>query len=250
MAELTFVRYQPGDSLIHRLDVRVKLLALVLLALSTARADFGDLIILGLLIAAGIFFTRPLFTKRFSGILWWLGFLLVVFAARALTTAGTPLLSFRIFTVTREGVFEGLQVAGRLAAIGLLGLLLVASTRSVEIKAGVQWLLRPVPGPAAGRVATMLGLLLRFIPMIFEQAQRTSEAIKARGIQRRRNPLYRIKFFALPLLRRLFEDTDNLILAMQARGYQDRRTDPPLSFKTTDAVVGLGLVLVSVWIWF
>lgn len=235
--------------MIHKLDVRVKLAALVLFAVSMVRADFGDLALLGLLISVGFLTARPVFNRGLVGIFWWFGFLLIVFCSRALTTDGTPLLNTKILMVSREGVLDGLLVSGRLAVIGLLGLLMVISTRSIEIKAGVQWLLRPVPGLPGERVATMLGLVLRFIPMIFEQARKTSAAIKARGIERRRNPFYRIKCFALPLVRRLFEDTDNLILAMQARNYQDRRTDPDLSFKASDWIVGFCLILFSVWIW-
>lgn len=249
MAELTFVRYQPGESLIHRLDVRVKLLALILLAVSTTRADLSDLALMGLLVAAGFISVRPLINRFPVGLFWWLGFIGLIFLARALTTAGAPVLTIGVFDITREGVYSGVQTAGRLALIGLLGLLLVVSTRSIEIKAGIHWLLRPIPRLPAGRVATMLGLVLRFIPMIFEQARRTSAAIKARGIEQRRNPLYRIKYFALPLMRRLFEDTDNLILAMQARQYHDQRTDLSLSMLPIDWIFGAAIILLSVWIW-
>ena len=248
MAELTFVRYQPGVSLIHRLDVRVKLGALIMLSVCTARADLTDLALMGFLIAAGFLSVRPLVFKFSLGIFWWLGFIGLVFAARALTTAGTPIFNIGVFSLTREGVYGGLQIAGRLLTIGLLGLLLVVSTRSIQIKAGIHWLLRPIPRLPAGRVATMLGLVLRFIPMIFEQARKTSAAIKARGIERRRNPLYRIKYFALPLIRRLFEDTDNLIFAMQARQYRDLRTDPSLSMRAVDWVFAVAIILLSVWI--
>lgn len=249
MAELTFVRYRPGTSLLHRLDVRIKLFALILLALSMTRADLLDLSVMGVVIASGFVSARPMVYKFSPGLLWWLGFIGLVFAARALTTGGTPILRLGFLTLTREGVYTGIQIAGRLAMIGLLGLLLVVTTRSMEIKAGIHWLLRPIPGLPAGRVATMLGLVLRFIPMIFEQSRKTSSAAKARCIEQRLNPFHRIKYFALPLMRRLFEDTDNLIFAMQARQYSDRRTDPCLSMQPVDWVVGLALVLLSVWIW-
>lgn len=249
MAELTFVRYHPGLSVLHRLDVRVKLLATVLLAISAARGGFVDLLFLGALICAGFLTVRPSMARRSAGILWWMGFLGLVWAARALGTSGTAVVSIWGLTVTREGALDGLLVAGRLAVIGLAGLLLVLSTRSSQVKAGVQWLLRPIPGLPAARVAAMLSLLLRFIPMIFDQAAKTSAAVRARCIERRRNPVYRVKHYALPMLRRLFEDTDNLILAMQARGYHDRRTDPPLSMRPLDWAVSSALLLGCGLLW-
>ena len=157
--------------------------------------------------------------------------------------------NFWFLTVTREGEADGLLIAGRLAAIGLMGLLLIVSTRPMDIKAAVQWFLGPVPGLPAARLATMFGLILRFVPMVFEQSRRTSAAVNARGIQGRRNPFHRVRHFALPMLRRLFEDTDNLILAMQARSYSDRRTCPRLAFKPIDGIVGAGLALTAVLAW-
>ena len=249
MAELTYVRYQPGTSLIHRLDVRVKLIGMILLAVSTTRADLSDLALIGILTVSGFIAARPLVNKLSAGLFWWLGFIALVFVARVLATDGTLVFRIGFLAVTREGVYDGMQVAGRLAMVMLLGLLLVVSTRSIEIKAGIHRLLRPIPRFPAGRVATMLGLVLRFIPMIFEQARKTSSAIKARGIEQRRNPVYRIKYLALPLMRRLFEDTDNLILAMQARQYNDQRTDPLLAMQPIDWIVGLVIALLSLWIW-
>lgn len=249
MAELTLVHFQPGNSVIHRLDARVKLASLVLLAVAAAGAGFGDMAVMGALIAAGFISSRISITGFGPGMLWWPAFLAVVFVSRALTAAGEPIVSFWLLTLTREGAADGLLIAGRLAAVGLMGLLLISSTRPMDIKAAVQWFLTPVPGLPAARLATMFGLIIRFIPMIFEQSRRTSAAVKARGIQGRRNPLHRIKYFALPLLRRLFEDTDNLILAMQARSYSDRRTDPRLSFEPIDWIVAAGVALTVIWIW-
>jgi energy-coupling factor transporter transmembrane protein EcfT len=223
---------------------------MVLVAVSAARADFIDLLVLGALILAGLVDVRPQMARRSAGVLWWMAFLGLVFAARALTTEGRPVVSFWGVALTREGMLNGLLVVGRLAVIALAGLLLVVSTRSAQVKAGVQWLLQPIPGLPAARVATMLSLILRFMPMIFDQAGKTSEALKARGIERRRNPLYRAKHFVLPMLRRLFEDTDDLILAMQARGYHDRRNAHLPALKSPDLVFGILLAVICVWLWF
>jgi energy-coupling factor transporter transmembrane protein EcfT len=165
----------------------------------------------------------------------WLGLLLaLVFISRALSTPGEALLSFGPFTVTREGVREGSLLTLRLILVFLLGAAFVATTRSSEIKAGVQWFLKPLPGVPAQRVGAMLGLLIRFIPMILEQASATSDAQRARAVENRRNPIYRAVKFGVPLMRRVFETADTLTLAMEARCYSDDRTDPPLTAGPAD----------------
>ena len=70
----------------------------------------------------------------------------------------------------------------------------------------------------------MIGLLVRFIPVILTQATEQGEALRARAIDNRRNPLRRTVFLCMPLLRRTFVTADRLALAMEARCYGSQRT--------------------------
>jgi len=74
----------------------------------------------------------------------------------------------------------------------------------------------------------MMGLILRFVPVIFDQAAETVEAQKARCVQNRKNPVYRLIKLGFPLMRRTFERADDLVAAMEARGFTENRTDPAL----------------------
>jgi energy-coupling factor transporter transmembrane protein EcfT len=89
----------------------------------------------------------------------------------------------------------------------------------------------------AERIAAMLGLIVRFIPLIFEEVSRTIDAQRARAVENRRNPVYRMVKFGLPLLRRIFETSDRLVLAMEARCYTEDRTGPELSAGREDWIV-------------
>ncbi len=132
----------------------------------------------------------------------------------------------------------GLAAAGlvcwRLAFVMLLGLVFLATTRPVEIKSAVQWFLKPVPLIPEKKVAAMMGLILRFIPVILDQARETAAAQKARGIENRKNPVYRLIKLGFPLMHRTFECADNLALAMEARCFTENRTDPHLSARWQD----------------
>jgi energy-coupling factor transporter transmembrane protein EcfT len=75
----------------------------------------------------------------------------------------------------------------------------------------------------------MMSLIVRFMPVIFQQAKETLDAQRARGVENRKNPVYRLVKLGIPILRRTFERADKLALAMEARCYSENRTDPRLS---------------------
>jgi energy-coupling factor transporter transmembrane protein EcfT len=168
----------------------------------------------------------------------WIGLLLaLVFVARVLSSEGTPVFSFLVVEITREGLREGLLVCLRLVVVFMLGAVLMATTRSTEIKAGVQWFLKPLPFISAERVGTMLGLLVRFLPVIFEEISRASDAQQARAVANRRNPLRRLVKLGLPAMSRILERSERLALAMEARCYSETRTAPDLKAGWTDWIL-------------
>jgi energy-coupling factor transporter transmembrane protein EcfT len=228
VAELTGFHYRSGSSLLHRLDVRIKLVLLALFSAAGLHVSGAGLPLLGLPLLAVARNSRVV-PSASSRELRWLGLLLaVVFVARALSPDGTALLSLGTVVVSREGVLDGLQVCLRLVLVFLMGSMFVASTRPGDVKTGVQWFLGPLPFIPAERVATMLGLIVRFIPLIFEEISHTMDAQRARAVENRRNPVYRMVAFGIPLLRRVFETSDRLVLAMEARCYTESRTGPEL----------------------
>jgi energy-coupling factor transporter transmembrane protein EcfT len=175
--------------------------------------------------------------------------LLFVFIARSLSVPGSPVAEFKAVSVTREGLYEGAIVCWRLMIVIMIGLLFVLTTRSSEMKAGLEWMLKPFPWIPAKRIAFMMSLIVRFIPIIFEQAKKTADTQRARGVENRKNPVYRLKMFSIPLMRRIFEQADKLILAMEARCYSENRTDSPLASGVRDwialvGVVGLCLIII------
>ena len=68
-----------------------------------------------------------------------------------------------------------------------------------------------------------MGLIVRFIPVIFQKTRNISEAQKARCVESRKNPLYRLQTFVMPLMRGVFQDADKLAMAMVARCYDENQ---------------------------
>ena len=242
MAELNVLGFHAGSSVPHKLDVRFKLMFLVVISLSSLKAFVPSLslltmVLLVALMHAGLPFKMALKDLRYGFLL-----LMFVFMARSFSVPGSPVVEFKAVSVTREGLYEGAMVCWRLLIVIMTGLLFVVTTRSSEIKAAVEWMLKPFPWIPAKRIAIMLSLIVRFIPLIFEQAKKTTEAQRARGVENRKNPVYRLKMFGIPLMRRVFERADNLALAMEARCYSENRTDSLLSSGFRDWIALAGVV--------
>ena len=234
MAQLNAVGYRPGRSVLHGLDVRFKFGALFMLMLTAMNCRPLPLAVMSLLSAVA---ARRL-SLSLQGILtelrYFLLLLVLIFTVRAFTTPGTPLPDLPWLPVSREGIQAGAVTVWRLFLVVFFGLLFVATTRTAAIKAAVVWFLRPFPRLPAQRIGTMLGLVLRFIPLVFLQAGATLDAQRARGVESRRNPFYRLASFAIPFLRRLFLSADRFTEAMEARCYTETRTDPVLLARPRD----------------
>ena len=249
MAELSAFRFQPAANLLVALDARCKLFALVLFSLCTLKTQLAGITALGVAIVGLAAVCRLPLQAVIKDLRYFFIFLLLVLMARALSTGGKPLLDLKIATLTRQGLYAGALISLRLLMVVLLGWLFVASTRTSQIKAAVQWFMRPLPFVPEKKVGLMIGLVMRFMPLIFDQAIEISFAQRARGIENRKNPLYRLRKFAVPLLRRIFENADQLVTAMEARAYSENRTDPvftpqPRDWFTLAVVVGLCGLLV------
>ena len=145
-----------------------------------------------------------------------------------------------------QGITNGILVCWRLALIVILGFAFISTTPPSAIKAAVQWFLKPVPFIPEKKVAVMMGLILRFVPVILDQARETAEAQKARGVENRKNPVYRLIKLSFPILRRTFERADNLVLAMEARCFIENRTDPELVTQKRDWVALMAVCCLCV----
>jgi energy-coupling factor transporter transmembrane protein EcfT len=244
MAELTALSFQPGTSLLHQLDVRFKLLFLILISLVSLGGGFTGLGILTGLVTVLIIHCRFPLKSGFKEFRFFLIFLVLILVARMLTTPGTALIEINSIAITRPGLISGVLICWRLVIIALVGFLFVFATPSSEIKAAVEWFLKPAAFIPGKRVATMMGLIARFIPVILNQAKETAEAQRARCVEYRKNPLYRLVRLGLPLIRRTFEQADRLIIAMEARCYSENRTDPALSATRIDWLALLIIVII------
>jgi len=239
LGELTAIGFRPGQSLLHRLDPRTKQALLMGLSVTSL---WGNLAFLALFTtvmmlsfnAAGLRIRRLIREIRY-----FLFFLCFVFGVRTITFNGgwTP-------TFSAEIAGEAMIVCWRLLLVVFMGVLLMATTRTADIRAALVWYLKPIPLVNEKMAATMVGLVVRFLPVILFQGSEIADAQRSRGIERRKNPLIRLMRFTIPLFRRVFLSADELVVAMQARCYSENRTLPDLSFTWRDGMaMGAGILI-------
>ncbi|MGD1969433.1 MAG: energy-coupling factor transporter transmembrane component T [Desulfobacterales bacterium] len=250
MAQLTTFSFQPGTSVLHKLDVRFKILFLILISFISLGGGLMGLGTLSMLISVLILHSRLPLKSGLREFRFFFILLLLILMARMLTTPGVPLIEFKSIAITRPGLVSGIRICWRLVIIALLGFLFVFSTRSSEIKAAVEWFLKPFGFLPVQHIATMLGLIVRFIPVILNQAKETAEAQRARCLDNRKNPLDRLVRLGFPLIRRTFEQADRLIVAMEARCYSENRTEPALCATRKDWMALFILIVISGWVLF
>ena len=142
MAELTSFGFLPGDSLLHHLDARFKLLFIILLSLVCLNLYFVSLGILTVLLLGCIINARLPLNSGFKELRYFFVLLFLIFIARVLSTGGSPLINIQFITISKEGFFAGILVCWRLTFIILLAFAFVATTeRNRVVFHSHQWVL-------------------------------------------------------------------------------------------------------------
>ena len=122
MAELNVLGFHAGDSVLHKLDVRFKLLFLVVISLSSLKAFVPSLSLLTLVLMVALMSTELSLKTALKDLRYVFWLLLFVFMARSLSAPGSSVIKFKSVSVTREGLYEGTIVCWRLIIVIMTGL--------------------------------------------------------------------------------------------------------------------------------
>ncbi len=225
---ITLGQYLPGNSFIHHLNPRLKILSLLLvLVLLFSLQTYTGLIALLIIVLALIAAAKVPFSYFLRGlrpILYIALFALIIYFF--FTRGGVVLFRIGIITVESEGVREGLFVITRLITLVLFSLLLTLTTTPLSLTYGMGYFLKPLRyiGLPTEEVAMIMAISLRFIPTLMEESQRLMRAQIARGADFETGSIFRKAKSLVPLIVPLFVSAfrraDELALAMEARGYR------------------------------
>jgi energy-coupling factor transport system permease protein len=258
LKDITLGQYFPGNSLLHRLDPRTKLLGVLIyiVALFLAKGLVGYLLMTAFL-AGCIFLSGVKYTTMRKGLK--PVFLVLIFTGlvNLFWTEGTTLLKLGSLTITQEGIWKAVFMVARIILL-ILGTLLVTYTTSpIQLTDGLESLLSPLKKlhVPVHELAMMMSIALRFIPTLIEETDKIVSAQRARGADFDSGNLIDRARALIPLLIPLFVSAfrraDELALAMECRCYhggEGRTRLRQLRYQRRDGLTlrTMGLLLVAV----
>lgn len=228
LKDITLGQYFPGQSVIHRLDPRTKLVMLVVyivaLFLAESWVSYGLMFLF--LVSVIWLSTIPLKSilrgmKPLVMILIFTGVLNLFF-----TQEGEVIFHFWILTVTTGGLTRAVMMMSRILMLITGTFLLTYTTSPIALTDGLESLMKPLKkiGVPVHELSMMMCIALRFIPTLIEETDKIMCAQKARGADFETGSLMERAKALIPILVPLFisafRRADELATAMECRCYQ------------------------------
>ena len=234
LKDITLGQFFPGNSLLHRLDPRTKILAAVLLivAVFLAKSVFAYGVLI-LLTVATIAISRIPVRTILKSVKPLLVIIVITAILNMFFTAGAPeniLVDRQIWfihlVIRAEGIVSAVKMMLRILLLILLtSVVLTYTTSPIDLTDGIERLLKPLSKikVPVHTFAMMMSLALRFIPTLVEETDKIISAQKSRGADfSSGNLIRRVKALIpilIPLLLSSFRRADELALAMECRCY-------------------------------
>ena len=228
LKNITLGQYFPGDTVVHRLDPRTKILIaiLFLVAVFVVRTYYGFLalaILFGIIIALSRVGVRTIL-RSIKPLLFIIifTFLLNIF----FYTGETILWEWGILHISVQGIEKAIFIAIRLLLLIIATSLLTLTTSPMQLTDGMESLLKPLKKIKfpVHEMAMMMSIAMRFIPTLVEETDRIMKAQTARGAEFDSGNLLKKAKNMIPLLVPLFvgafKRADELALAMESRCYR------------------------------
>ncbi len=240
-------QYIPTGSFLHRLDPRAKLFSLLLVI----SAIFPSKGIIALIFWIALL-CHAVYTSRIS-------WRIVLQSARPVMflVAFTFVFNLVAASLSRnflQGMYTALFTASRLLVLMMFAVLLPLTTAPLELADGLDAMLSPLGrvGFPAHECAMMIGMALRFIPLLMQETDKIIRAQVSRGARLDQGNIFqRVRAFVpvlIPLFIIIFRRADEIAEAMEARGYEGgegRTRRKPLVWKKQDTFTLIGCALVS-----
>ncbi len=255
LKDITLGQYFPGDTPVHRLDPRTKLLAVlcyIVAVFSCHTAWAYGVMALILFVSARVskVGAKALF-RGLRPVLFIIAFTAVL---NLFYTPGEVIARFWVLRVTREGVRTACAMMARITLLITGTFLLTYTTSPIRLTDGLESLLAPLKRlrVPVHELAMMMSIALRFIPTLIEETDKIMSAQKARGADFESGGLVRRARSLIPLLVPLFisafRRADELATAMECRCYhggEGRTKLHVLRFAARDYAVLAGFVALA-----
>lgn len=227
MREITIGQYIPGNSIVHRLDPRTKIIiTLIYMVILFVLDNFQGYVFPVVFLLAASLISGISIRYMLKGIRPLIFIILLTFVLNSFMIKGRVLYEIGPMTLTYEGVYQGAFMAMRLILLIIGTSLLTLTTSPIALTDGIERLLSPFKkiGVPAHELAMMMTIALRFIPTLLEETDKIMKAQMARGADfESGNIINRAKNLVpllVPLFISAFRRADELAMAMEARCYR------------------------------
>ena len=258
LRDITLGQYFPGDSPIHRLDPRAKLIAMICYIVALFLGQwFVTYAVLFLALAAAVKVSTVKPKALLRGLKPVVFILVFTAVLNIFYTPGEALASFWIFTITREGIVHAFCMVVRIIMLITCTFLLTYTTSPLALTDGLESLLGPLKKlrVPVHELAMMMSIALRFIPTLIEETDKIMSAQRARGADFDSGNLVQRAKALIPLLVPLFisafRRADELATAMECRCYhgdEGRTRMKQLHYRPGDIFFILGALALAVLI--
>lgn len=252
LRDITLGQYYQADSVIHRLDPRVKLGTTILFIISLFVFDgFWGYLVAALFLALVIRLSKVPFRFMVKGMKSIVFLLAITVLFNLFLTPGEPIVQIWKLTITQEGLRLAVLLSIRLGFLIIGSSVMTLTTTPNQLTDGLEKMLRPlnkikVP---VHEIAMMMSIALRFIPILMEETDKIMKAQLARCADFDSGNLIRRAKGLVPLLVPLFisafRRANDLAMAMEARCYRggDHRTKmKPLHYQKRDYIAYMVVV--------
>lgn len=238
--------YTDADTFLHRMDSRVKILAVLLLSLlAFVLSNLYYLLILLAFIFVLLFLARATFSRTMFALKFVLRFMVLIIVLWPLfDPSGTPVLaSLGLVKITEPAIWRGVTSAARVGCLATVWYILLFTTSQRDlvralVKMGVRF-----------DFGLTLAISLRFLPTFGALIDSIKDAQRARGLELTKGgPLRRSKNYVavlVPAIVSALRTADTLSLALQSRAYgarADRTYLRDLKLRTSDGLA-LGMLI-------
>lgn len=258
LRDITLGQYYQVDSVIHRMDPRVKLVSTIAFIISLFLVKgFAGYGIAALFLIGIIKLSKVPFRFMVKGLKAVVLLMCITVVFNLFLTPGEPLVTFWKFTITKEGVRFAIFLALRLIFLIVGSSIMTLTTTPNNLTDGMEKLMNPlrIIKVPVHEVAMMMSIALRFIPILLEETDKIMKAQVARGADFESGNLLKKAKSMVPILVPLFisafRRANDLAMAMESRCYRGgkhRTKMKPLKYKGRDFLAYIVLILYFVTI--
>ena len=244
--DITLGQYYQTDSVIHKLDPRVKLVATICFIISLfVVQNWVGYVVAAIFLVTMIKLSKVPFKFMVKGMKAIVFILLITLLFNLFLTPGEPLVTIWKLKITKEGLRIAVMMAVRLCFLIIGSSIMTLTTTPNSLTDGMEKLMKPLKvfHVPVHEVAMMMSIALRFIPILLDETDKIMKAQIARGADFESGNLIKKAKAMVPLLVPLFisafRRANDLAMAMEARCYRggEHRTKmKPLIYHKRDYI--------------